>query len=317
MDVAVIGLGFVGLTTAALLAEDGHSVHGVDIDQDKVRRVSSGRVPLRPIPEGLAEIVREQVIDALRLQATTVHAKAIAGADAALVCVGTPAKGSGAVDLRFVRQAGNQLGAALSGRGRRLPVILRSTVPPGTTRGAFRQALEGAGASYGRDFTLGYNPEFLRERYAVQDMRSPPFVVAAADSAATAEALLALYPEQAIRFTTFPTAELVKYALNSFHALKVAFANEMWRIAEASGADGHAVMGAVADDPLSTSSYYLRPGQAFDGHCLPKDAAGLRELASEAGVSAHLAEAALRSNEAHRQWVSAGGGERHVLEQQR
>ncbi len=301
MKVAILGLGYVGTVAGACLAGRGHHVVGVDIDPGKVELMNQGRPSF--VEPQLAELMAEAKQKQL-LSATTDAASVIAEADVVIVTVGTPTGSRGKPDLRAVDAVAQQIGTALAQRtaGTPLCVVLRSTVLPGTTRDAFIPAIEKAsGTAHGQRFVCVFSPEFLREGCAVQDFDNPPQTLVGALEQEHAAAYLKLLEgiDAATRITSLEVAELMKYACNCFHAMKIAFANEIGAVASQVGADGREAMALLCEDSvLNISKAYLRPGNAFGGSCLPKDLRGLTHLALDNNVSVPLLNSVLPSNEA-------------------
>ncbi|HET8619831.1 MAG TPA: nucleotide sugar dehydrogenase [Acidimicrobiales bacterium] len=296
--VAVFGLGYVGTVSAACLASRGHTVIGVDVSPDKVAMVTEGRTPV--VEERIGELIAEQVT-AGRLTATSDAAAAVAATDLALVCVGTPSTPSGSLLTTYLEQVSDEIGAALAGRPERYTVVIRSTMLPSTCEEVVAPRLEAAsGLRAGTDFGLGVNPEFLREGSSVRDFFEPPKTVIGEIDEASGDAVAELYeglPGPVYR-VPLGVAEMIKYADNSFHALKTGFANEMGAICKALGLDSHAVMDILtADTKLNISPAYLRPGFAFGGSCLPKDLRALVHRARREDVAIPILDSILPSNE--------------------
>lgn len=304
MHVCVFGLGYVGSVTAACLAADGHRVTGVDVSADKVQALNDGKSPL--IEPGLDEMIRTAV-DAGLLRATTRPAEALAEAELAIVCVGTPSARNGSLEVEYVERVGTQIGEALRTRTRPLLVVLRSTVLPGTTRGIFLPRIEEAsGRASGDGWDVVFHPEFLRESSAVEDFYNPPKIVVGERAEGASAPLLSLYDRiEAPRFVTpLEVAETVKYADNAFHAVKVTFANEVGQFCAALGVDSRRVMEVFcADRQLNISPAYLRPGFAFGGSCLPKDLRALVYQARREDLHLGMLEGVLGSNAAQVQRV--------------
>ncbi len=272
MKISIFGLGYVGSVSAACLAQQGHKVIGVDISLNKVEIINSGHSPV--IEQDMDEIVGQTVADG-RLQATTDAAEGISNSDLSLICVGTPSNDNGSLDLTFVKRVCNDIGRALTHKNGFHTVVVRSTVLPGTTETCVIPALEQAsGRVVGQDFGVCFNPEFLREGTSVHDFYHPPFTVIGQSDPQAAEAAASLYEnlEAPLLLVPIKVAEMVKYANNAFHALKVAFANEIGNICKQQGMDSHQVMDIFCmDKKLNLSPYYLKPAYAFGGSCLPKE----------------------------------------------
>jgi GDP-mannose 6-dehydrogenase len=300
--VAVFGLGYVGTVSAACFAREGHDVVGVDVDADKVTLVSAGRSPV--VEPGLEELVNAGRA-AGRLRATGDVADAVASSAVALICVGTPSDSNGALGLRFVERVTREIGRAIrAANPSRYTVAYRSTMLPGTSEETLRPLLEAeAGRAVGPRLGLAMHPEFLREGTAIQDFFDPPkTVIGEADTASGAD-VAALYGSLRFRLERVPIriAELVKYADNAFHAVKVAFANEVGNLAKRAGVDGHEVMRLFClDTKLNLGPYYLKPGFAFGGSCLPKDLRAVIHHARRHDVAVPLLESAIASNDEHK-----------------
>ena len=298
MRVSVFGLGYVGCVTAACLAKTGHEVIGVDVNEQKVAMVNDATSPI--VEPGLGDLLLD-VVGSHRLRATTSGREAIAGTELALVCVGTPSGPRGQLGVDALERVGREIGAALLASPRPFTVVLRSTVLPGTTDGVFRPALgAGAGDAFAQ-VRVAVNPEFMREGSAIRDFASPPLTLVGCADADTAGRLRVLYAgiEAPFVHTAVRTAEMVKYAANAFHALKVCFANELGDVCEALGADAQDVMRVFRmDRKLNVSDAYLRPGFAFGGSCLPKDVRAMLHAARAADVAVPLLATILPSNEA-------------------
>lgn len=300
MRVAVLGLGYVGCVTAACLADVGNQVIGIDTASEKVNAINSGSAPI--IEPGLAELIQKARKHS-RITASTDIMLAL-DADVVFVCVGTPSATSGQLDLRYVQAVAQQLGALLPQRlGSPLSIVLRSTVVPGTTRDSFTPWLERAsGLHEGRDFFVAFCPEFLREASAIQDFYNPPFTVIGTDSegSATTPTELFAFADAPLHVVRSGVAEALKYASNTFHAVKVAFANEIARVCNSGNIDARDVMALfVQDRELNVSPRYLRPGFAFGGSCLPKDVAALQHHAHQVGVATPLINSLKVTNDAH------------------
>jgi GDP-mannose 6-dehydrogenase len=300
MRVVVVGLGYVGSVCSACLASRGHSVVGVDTSEYKVGCVERGDSPI--VETGLAELIRDSRA-AGRLRATTRIADAMAEAEVVLVCVGTPSDADGGLDLEHVRRASVEVGEALRGTDRFATVVMRSTMLPGSVDGVLRAALEGAsGKRAGVDFGLAYNPEFLREGSAVADFFGAAYTVIGAGDDRSAAALKALYDGVGgdLLVTPIRTAEMLKYVNNSYHALKVAFANEVGLLCKREGIDSHEVMKLfLRDHRLNLGPAYLMPGFAFGGSCLPKDLRAVNQRARRHGLDLPVLASILPSNEHH------------------
>jgi len=298
MEVSVYGLGYVGCVTAACLARGGHRVTGVDVDREKVELVKAGRSPI--VEPGLGELIAE-VVAAGRLRATTRGADAIASSDLSLICVGTPSRPSGQLDVTAVERVGVEIGQSLRDRPRPHLVVLRSTVLPGTTGTVLVPALRsGAGAGTAPLMRVAVNPEFMREGSSLRDFETPPMTLVGCEEPAIGDTIKALYGDVRAPFvaTTIRTAEMVKYACNTFHAVKVSFANEIGDVCAALGADAQEVMRIFRmDRKLNVSEAYLRPGFAFGGSCLPKDLRALVHAGRAADLALPLLSAILPSNE--------------------
>ena len=305
MKIAVFGTGYVGCVTAACLARDGHHVVGVDIDTFKVARINGGESPVEE--PGLGQLIA-QCVAAGRLRATTDAAEAVADTELALITVGTPSGPDGSVSTAAVLRVVEAIGAALRKLRKPYGVVVRSTLLPGVLEEhvvpALMRAIEPAfpGEEYPETVWVANNPEFLRETTAIRDYDEPPFIVVGADEPWQAEVVFDLYRGiDAPRYATDTrTAALVKYACNAFHAVKVAFANEIGALARALGADGHTVMELLCEDrKLNISPAYLKPGFAFGGSCLPKDLRALVRCAELHAVRLPMLAAVLPSNEEH------------------
>ena len=297
MRICILGLGYVGAVSAGCLAQAGHDVLGVDPVQVKVDMINEGRSPI--VEKDLGDIIGDQVA-AGRLNATTDTIAAVRRSDLVLLCVGTPSQPNGAIDLRYVRRVCEQVGAALRGHPGAPVVAVRSTMLPGSMRKVVIPALEAAsGKLAGTDFGVCINPEFLREGTAVHDFHNPPKTVIGEMNRASGDLLAELYhrmPGPQIR-TEIEVAEMVKYADNAWHALKVGYANEVGNLCKALGVDAHRVMEIFCQDhKLNLSPYYLRPGFAFGGSCLPKDLRALTYLARTLDLTLPILNSVLPSN---------------------
>ena len=302
MNIAVYGIGYVGAVVAGCMAAAGHHVVAVDVNPAKVAILNAGRSPLAE--RGLGELIASSVAEG-RLRATVDSAEAFDQAEILFVCVGTPGLANNRLDLTYLQGVAEDLGRKLADArdGRRRTVVIRSTVLPGTMDTVVRPAIERtSGMVAGRDFGLGTMPEFLREGEGVDDFNRPSVVVIGAEDDETGRLLRALnHGNGGVSFTCdFRTAEAIKFTNNAFHALKVAFANEVGSICKSSGIDGRVVLDILcADTRLNISRAYLRPGFAFGGSCLPKDVKALCYHAHSAGVRTDVLDALLPSNEAH------------------
>ena len=300
MRLAVFGLGYVGSVTAACLANNGHHVVGVDPDPHKIDPIRDGRSPI--IEAGVDELVCAGR-DAGTLHATSDAAAALDDAQLSLVCVGTPSQQNGSLDLRYLERVAGEIGQRLAGASGFHAVVFRSTMVPGTVTTRLVPILEReSGRRVDIDFGVGVCPEFLREGCAVGDFLDPPLTLCGVRDGRTAALLQELFAFLRAPFHTVDlvTAESMKYACNTFHAVKIAFANEIARISHAAGADARRVMGLLCeDDHLNISRAYLRPGFAFGGSCLPKDLRALLHHARALDQQLPLLEGVLSSNEHH------------------
>jgi GDP-mannose 6-dehydrogenase len=298
MKISIFGLGYVGSVSAACFAQQGHHVIGVDVNPHKAAIINSGHSPVieREINEIMADVVGQGW-----LQATTEAATGVLNSDVSLICVGTPSNDNGSLDLSYIERVCRDIGAALRQKEGFHTVVVRSTVLPGTTEGCAIPTLEAAsGKTAGRDFGVCFNPEFLREGTSVHDFYHPPYTVIGQLDSHGAEVAASLYKDLEVPLLVVPVrvAEMVKYANNSFHALKVVFANEIGNICKRQGIDSHQVMDIFCmDDKLNLSPYYLKPGYAFGGSCLPKDLRALLYHAHSLDSKLPVLEAILPSNE--------------------
>jgi GDP-mannose 6-dehydrogenase len=310
--VSVFGIGYVGVVSAACLASDGHDVIAVDVDPGKIKPINDGLSPI--VENGLDDLIAK-VVKAGKLHATNDVQYAIDNTDASFVCVGTPSAEDGSVGLKYVESVCRNIGQALANKQAFHSVVIRSTIVPGSTEGTCIPTLQEASSKLaGRDFGVGYYPEFLRESTAIEDYYDPGLIVFGAMDKPTADFLTALNTGLNCKIHTVDlrTAEMVKYTSNSWRAVKVTFANEIGNIAKASGLDGQTVMEILcSDEKVAMSKYFMRPGFAFGGSCLPKDVRALRHLAGATGVNAHLLNAVVEANEAQirraHDMVSASG----------
>src|SRR3989454_1585792 len=297
MRVSVFGLGYVGSVSAASFAADGHEVIGVDVNADKVATVTAGRSPI--VEPGLDDLLQRAVSEG-RLRATTSTADAIADSDVSLLCVGTPSRKNGSLDLAYLARVSAEVGAALGDKSAYHVVVIRSTVLPGTTHALVIPALERASnKQYGEGFGVSVNPEFLREGTALKDFRKPPLTLVGHNHPADASGTIALYQsiDAPLVSTSIRVAEMIKYTSNTWHALKVCFANEIGNLCKRVGVDSHEVMDIFCrDDKLNLSPYYLKPGFAFGGSCLPKDVRALQYRAKEVDVELPVISQILPSN---------------------
>ena len=297
MRVSVFGLGYVGSVSAASFAADGHDVVGVDINPDKVAAVNEGRSPI--VEPGLDELLRDGVARK-RLRAVTSTADAVHNTDLSLICVGTPSRRNGSLDLSYLVRVCEQIGEAIRDKDTYHVVVVRSTVLPGTTHGQVIPALETySGKKYGEGFGVSVNPEFLREGSALKDFRNPPLTLVGHNHAADAAPTKALYDrvDAPLCSTSIRVAEMMKYTSNAWHAVKVVFANEIGNLCKRVGVDSHDVMDIFCrDEKLNLSPYYLKPGFAFGGSCLPKDVRALQYRAKEVDLEMPLIESVLESN---------------------
>ena len=298
MKLSIFGLGYVGSVSAACFARDGHQVIGVDVNPLKVEIINHGRSPI--VEPQLNELIVEAV-KAGRLRATTDAADAVSSSDVSLVCVGTPGNSNGSLDLTHIKDSCKQIGVALSAIDRHHLVVIRSTLLPGSIERHVIPTLEVySGKRAGKDFGVAINPEFLREGTSVYDFDNPPFTLIGADDENVSSLLGHLYTRlNAPLFTLrIKEAEMVKYACNCFHALKVAFANEIGNICKSLAVDSHRVMEVFCqDNKLNLSPYYLKPGFAFGGSCLPKDLRAMNYKAKELDVEVPVLSSILLSNE--------------------
>jgi GDP-mannose 6-dehydrogenase len=296
MKISVFGLGYIGCVSAACLARSGHRVIGVDVNTAKVEAINAGSSPI--VEPGLAELVAEMG-HAGRLRATASSDEAIADSELALICVGTPSCRNGRLDTAALVRVCRTIGEDIARQERPFTVVVRSTMLPGSTEKLVIPALRLAGA--GTNIKVAVNPEFLREGSALTDFSQPPFTLIGSEDAETIARLREVYAGVEAPFLSLPikTAEMMKYAFNSFHALKVSFANEIGDACEALGADAQEVMRVFClDRKLNISPAYLRPGFAFGGSCLPKDLRALSYAARTADVELPLIGSILPANKA-------------------
>lgn len=297
MKISVFGLGYVGTVSAGCLAMQGHEVTGVDLNRTKVDIINKGRSPI--VEKDIDDIIA-RAVDRRLLRATLDAEEAIAASELSFICVGTPSQTNGNLDLTHVRQTCAEIGRALRAKRERHIVVARSTMLPGSMRQVVIPVLEEAsGKKAGPDFGVCCNPEFLREGTAVADYRHPPKTVIGEYDPKSGEVLARLYAglDAPMIRTDLETAEIVKYIDNAWHALKVTFANEIGNLCKAVGIDGYRAMEYFCQDTkLNLSAYYMKPGFAFGGSCLPKDVRALNYKARSLDLEMPILGAILPSN---------------------
>lgn len=298
MRVSVFGLGYVGCVSAACLARDGHEVIGVDVSPEKVHLTNSGRSPI--VEAGLEELMSEMV-KAGRLRSTQDGATAVQDTEISVIAVGTPSNHNGSLDLKYIERVSQKIGEAIAEKEDYHLIIERSTILPGTVMNTMVPILEKhSGKSVGAGFGVSMNPEFLRESSAIHDYDHPGQIVIGEYDPRSGDLVAELYKSvnAPVVRTSIATAEMVKYVYNTFHAVKIAFANEIGNLCKSHEIDGREVMDIFCGDKeLNISTAYLKPGFAFGGSCLPKDTRALVYRAKEHDIDIPLLNSLLPSNE--------------------
>ncbi|MDG7044705.1 MAG: UDP-glucose/GDP-mannose dehydrogenase family protein [Nitrososphaerota archaeon] len=297
--VSFFGLGYVGLTMAACFASKGFMVTGYDVDKGRIRSLKAGRTPM--FEPGVGELIAKA---GGLLRATDDPAEAVSGADFIFITTGTPSRSDGSIDTGYVESAARTIGEMLKGSNRYAVIVVKSTVVPGTTAGPVREELErGSGLAAGKGFGLVMNPEFLKEGHAVDDMFRPDRLVIGEVDRRSGDSILGLYDEfyddhlPPVLRTTTANAELIKYANNSFLAIKIGFANSMARLCQTiPGGDVDVVMKGIGMDSR-IGPEFLRAGVAWGGSCFPKDLKAIRAFAEGRGVKLGLVDASLEAND--------------------
>lgn len=295
MNINIFGLGYVGCVSAACLAKNNHKVTGIDVDPVKVQIINQGKSPI--VEEGLDELINKTVSSGF-LKATNTE---IPDADISIICVGTPSNDNGSLDLRYIKQVASDIGKYLKGLNHYHVVVNRSTILPGSIETIIVPILEKeSGKKLGEDFGACMNPEFMREGTSIYDYYNPPFTLIGSNDEKSAKLVAQLYEniEAPLYFTNIKVAEMVKYASNTFHALKVTFANEIGNICKKLQIDSHEVMDIFSkDNKLNISNYYLKPGFSFGGSCLPKDLRAITYKARELDLDTPLLNSLMISNQ--------------------
>jgi len=312
MKIAIFGLGYVGSTAAGCIASQGHTIIGVDISDAKVAALNEGRTPV--YEPGLDELIAAAHADG-RITATNQLTDELDDCDIAIVCVGTPSGVDGAHNMSFIAQVTRSIAVALKpDRAAALTLAYRSTMRPGSCENIIWPIIESHLGAHAADVVeLVYNPEFLREASAIEDFFNPPkIVIGTLDGRPSANmARLNAGITSPVFEVGLREAEITKFVDNSWHAVKVAFANEIGRVCQnlgISARDVHTIF--KSDTKLNLSAYYTRPGGAFGGSCLPKDVRALQYIAADTGSATHLVDSLIRSNEAHKhhQFLTATQG---------
>ncbi|OGC09207.1 GDP-mannose dehydrogenase, partial [candidate division KSB1 bacterium RBG_16_48_16] len=300
MDIAVIGLGYVGCVSAACLAQMGHTIIGVDINETKVNMINDGLSPI--IEKNLDSIVKDQVASG-RLKATRDIDMAVSQSGIVFICVGTPSRANGSLNTEYIERVCIEIGRALAQKPDYCTVALRSTILPGIAESVVVPLLEEhSGKKAGADFGFALNPEFLREGSSVYDFYHPPKTIIGELDRKSSDVIASIYEgiDAPVFRLGLGEAAMVKYADNSFHAIKVAFANEIGRICKLYDIDSRMVMDVFTKDvKLNLSSCYLKPGFAFGGSCLPKDLRAIIHTANQNDIEVPLLKATIESNMKH------------------
>ncbi len=297
MRVSIFGLGYVGAVSSACFAKEGHTVVGVDVDPYKLNLIREGRAPI--VEENLEPLL-QQAVQSGRLTVTDDAHQAVYQTEISLLCVGTPSKENGDLTTDYLERVARQIGEALATKDSYHIVVIRSTILPGTAEEVVLPILEEAsGKRVNEHFGLAVNPEFLREGTAIADFYDPPFTIVGALKPEDAQTVAQLYEgvKGELFLTSIRTAEMIKYACNAFHAVKITFANEIGMLCKAEGIDSQEVMRVFcADTKLNISPKYLMPGFAFGGSCLPKDLRALTYRARFHDLSLPMLEQVMPSN---------------------
>lgn len=299
MKISVFGLGYVGTVSAGCLAKEGHQIIGIDAYQPKVDLINKGKTPV--IEKDIGDIIFKAVHEESNLRATLDVEEAVNESEMSLVCVGTPSQLNGSLDLKYVRHVCEQIGKSLQRKNRFHIVVIRSTMLPGSMNSIVIPTLEeSSGKQAGTEFGVCNNPEFLREGSAVYDYFNPPKTVIGETEKKSGEIVASLYErmDAPLIRTSLETSEMVKYSDNVWHALKICFANEIGNICKSLNIDGHQVMDIFCQDKkLNLSPYYMKPGFAFGGSCLPKDVRALTYKAQSLDLSVPVLSSIMTSNE--------------------
>ena len=309
MIISIFGLGYVGCVGMGCLAQSGHTIVGVDVASEKVNRINSGKATIveKDIDEMIAKAHASKSI-----RATHDYKEAVLASDISFICVGTPSSEKGHLDLSYIYQTAKEIGEAIKEKERFHTVVIRSTVLPGTNERISDIIEQESGKKQNSDFAVVSNPEFLREGTAVADYMNPPLTVLGSSCPKAIELMKELYKntDAPIEVVAIEVAELIKYVNNSYHALKVVFANEVGTICKQLGVDSHEVMRIFClDKQLNISPYYFKPGFAYGGSCLPKDLKALNTLAHDLYVESPVLNAIDASNTKHLQQAV------HLIEQ--
>lgn len=300
MNISIFGLGYVGCVGIGCLSKQGHTMVGVDVSDVKVELINQGKPT---IVEKDIEALISEGHQAGRIRATKDYRDAVLSTDISFLCVGTPSSENGHLDLTYIMQTAHQIGQALKEKTGFHIVVIRSTVFPGTNAKMTAIIEQESGKKHDVDFAVVSNPEFLREGTAVQDYLSPPLTVLGSTCPQAIQVMRSLYQgltDAPIEVVEIGVAEMIKYVNNSYHALKVVFANEVGNICKKLGIDSHEVMRIFCmDKQLNISPYYFRPGFAYGGSCLPKDLKGLKTLAHDLYLETPVLSAIEHSNELH------------------
>jgi len=304
MNIAIFGLGYVGLIAAGCLTSQGHHVFGVDVSEKKVNAVNAGLSPI--VEPGLEELLGAAVKTGLLTCSTNVGDK-LQDCDVAIVCVGTPSGLDGSHNMSYIAEVSRQIAAAIGpGRARPLTIIYRSTLRPGTIEELVWPIIRTSLGEKVGAVEVVYNPEFLREAHGVKDYFAPPKIVIGTVDGQPNASLAELNKDlDAPTFVTrYREAEFTKFVDNTFHALKVSFGNEIGRICLQLGISAskiHEIF--ISDTKLNISANYFRPGGAFGGSCLPKDVRALQHISTDVGAATHIIDSLIRSNDAHKHFL--------------
>jgi GDP-mannose 6-dehydrogenase len=303
MKIAIFGLGYVGCVSAGCLSQKGHTIYGVDVDINKVNLVNSGKATI--IEEGLDELIATGVQSG-NIIATTDSQWAVENSEIGIICVGTPNTANGHLNMEYILKVSEQIAATLKNKNDFYTITIRSTVMPGTNLEISNLIAKITNKQADEEFAVVSNPEFLREGNAILDFYNPPYTVIGSTSVKGIQKTKEMFAflDAPFNVVGVEVAEMIKFLNNSFHALKVAFANEIGRLCKSLDVDSHQLMNLfVQDTQLNISHRYLKPGFSYGGSCLPKDLRALNILAHDQYVSIPVLKAVDQSNITHNNYI--------------